>query len=283
MKANGFPATLTDPGGTGPIVVFVAGSGPTDRDGDSILGVSASYLRKLADAMAADGIATLRYDKRGVAGSLAPGPEDRIVFDTFVDDLDRVLDWANGAFPQRSLVLLGHSEGGMVALRAAHRRDDISAIVLVATPGRPAGEVLRDQLRTLPDALPERALAILSQLEAGEHVRNIPPELLGLFRPGIQNFVISLLARQPAEDLQTLNLPVLVIGGGSDIQVGRADFAALSRAREGVESRWFAEMNHVLTDAPGDRPGNILTYADPQRPLTQGLVQTIVAFLRRAL
>lgn len=107
----------------------------------------------------------------------------------------------------------------------------------------------------------------------------MPAELLGLFRPSAQHFVISLLRLDPARMLASLRIPALVIGGGTDIQVGRADFDALATARPGIETRWFAAMNHVLTDAPADRAGNIATYAEPGRPLSDGLAEVIADFV----
>jgi hypothetical protein len=80
---------------------------------------------------------------------------------------------------------------------------------------------------------------------------------------------------RPAEELATLRMPVLVIGGGTDLQVGRADFDALAAAGPDVESRWFNSMNHVLVDAPADRSANLATYWDASLPLTDGLSDAI--------
>ena len=283
VDAGGFPATLAGETSSGPLVVMVAGSGPTDRDGNNAFGVSAGYLRKLAATLAEQGIASLRYDKRGIPGGAAIPPEAEVTFGTYVDDLAGVLAWAAAAHPDRPLVLLGHSEGGLVALRAAGRPGPraLAGLVLVATPGRPPGETLRDQLARLPQPVLGQALAILAALEAGQPAHAIPPSLAGLFRPSVQPFLTTLLALRPAAMLGALDLPVLVIGGGADIQVGRADFDALAAARPDVESRWFASMNHVLTDAPAGFADNVATYADPDAALTAGLADTVAAFARR--
>lgn len=281
VDAGGFPATLEDPSGAGPLVVMVAGSGPTDRDGNSVLGVRAGYLRKLADALAERGIASLRYDKRGLQGSAPVGNEADVTFATYVEDLRTVIGWAAAGYSGRPLVLLGHSEGGLVAIEAAKAAPgEISGLVLLATPGRPPGETLRDQLASLPQPERAEALAILTGLEAGRHVATVPPALAGLFRPSVQPFVISLLALRPAATLAALEIPALVIGGGTDIQVGRSDFEALAQARPDVESRWFEGMNHVLTDAPSDHAGQLATYADPDAALTAGLADAIAGIVR---
>ncbi len=280
VDAGGFPATLHDPAGAGPLVVMIAGSGPTDRDGNSAFGVTAASLRKLADALAARGIGSLRYDKRGVPGSAPAGNEADVTFSTYVDDLRSVAAWAAARSPGRPLVLLGHSEGGLVALEATRAAPDaVSGLVLLATPGRPLAEMLRDQLANLPPPGRGEALAILQELEAGRRVETVPAGLAGLFRPSVQPFVVSLLALRPAAALTEVDMPVLVVGGGTDIQVGRADFDALAGARADVASRWFESMNHVLADAPADRAANIATYGDPDVPLVGGLVDTIAGFV----
>lgn len=281
VDAGGFPATLEDPSGTGPLVVMVAGSGPTDRDGNSALGVRAGYLRKLADALAGRGIASLRYDKRGLPGSAPAGNEADVTFSTYVEDLRSVIGWAAAGYPGRPLVLLGHSEGGTVAIEAAKAAPEaIAGLVLLATPGRPPGETLRDQLANLPQPTRAEARAILAELEAGRRVEPVPPTLAGLFRPSVQPFVMSLLALRPAETLAEVAMPALVVGGGTDLQVGRADFDALAQARPHVESRWFPAMNHVLADAPADFAGNVATYADPDAALTAGLADVIAGIVR---
>lgn len=281
VDAGGFPATLSATDARGPLVVMVAGSGPTDRDGNNVFGVRAAYLRKLASALAERDIASLRYDKRGLPGSVPVGDEAGVTFATFVDDLRSVIDWAAAGYPGRPLVLLGHSEGGMVAMEAAKATPDaIAGLVLLATPGRPPGETLRDQLAALPAPARAAALAILGELEAGRRVETVPPTLAGLFRPSVQPFMISMLALRPAETLAMVAIPALVVGGGTDIQVSRSDFDALAQSRPDVESRWFPTMNHVLTDAPADFAGNVATYADPYAALTSGLADAIAEIVR---
>lgn len=280
VDAGGFPATLEDPSGAGPLVVMIAGSGPTDRDGNSVLGVRAGSLRKLADVLAARGIASLRYDKRGLPDSAPAGNEAEVTFSTYVGDLRSVTGWAADQHPGRPLVLLGHSEGGLVALEAARAAPDaFSGLVLLATPGRPLAGTLRDQLANMPPPGRREALAILEDLDAGRRVETVPAGLAGLFRPSVQPFVISLLALRPAAALAEVDMPVLVVGGGTDIQVGRADFDALAGARADVASRWFEGMNHVLADAPADRAANIAAYGDPDVPLADGLADTIAGFI----
>ncbi len=150
VSATGFPATLIEPSDPdAPVLLFISGSGPTDRDGNSRLGVSASYLAKLAAKLGEHGIGSLRFDKRGVPGSRPVKREADLVIATFVDDVLAVLDWLEGRSGSRPIIVVGHSEGGLVALAVAGRRPKIAGLVLVATPGLPPGDTLRAQLQRL--------------------------------------------------------------------------------------------------------------------------------------
>lgn len=279
----GFPATLIEPADPrAPVVMFISGSGPTDRDGNSRLGVSASYFAKLAAELEKLGVGSLRFDKRGVPGSLPVVQEADVTFETFAEDAEEMFIWLKRRIGPRSLIVLGHSEGGLLALTlAAERPEAVAGVVLLATPGLPPADTLRKQLEALDEPLRSQALTIMAEIEAGREVFAVPEPLLPLFRPSVQPFLRSLFALRPVEELARTDLPVLVIGGGTDLQVGRADFDALVAARPDAESRWFGSMNHILVDAPADRTGNLATYADPSLPLTPGLADTIAAFAKR--
>lgn len=281
VSAHGLPATYLDAptAQTAPAVLIIAGSGPTDRDGNNAYGIHASYLAKLAVALADAGISSLRYDKRGVPGSIAVPDESTLTFANFVEDAALALDWLREETPDRPLAVVGHSEGGLVALELAAVRSDVQRIVLLATPGRRTGKTLRDQLARLDEPLRTSALAILARLESGEDVFDVPEALLALFRPSVQPFLRSLLVLDPAARLRALDRPVLAAGGGRDLQIGRADFDALA-SEAGVEAVWIEAMNHVLASVPdADIRGNLATYADPNIALAPGLVDAVAGFL----
>ncbi len=278
VDAGGFPASLYETG-EGPIVILVAGSGQTDRNGNSPVGITASYLEKLAGALAAEGFSSLRYDKRGVVGSAKVDDEAKLTLDDFVADLDAVRTWAGQRWPERPAVLAGHSEGGLIAMLASAVSPP-AGLVLLAAPGRPPAEILRMQMSRLPDPLHEEALDILSELEAGRQVTGVPTPLAALFRPSVQPFVISLVKARPAETLATVETPVMIVGGGTDLQVGEADFKTLASARPDATSLWLPAMNHVLTDSVIKPTVNFETYRRPDLPLSKGLSEGIVEFLR---
>jgi uncharacterized protein len=167
--------------------------------------------------------------------------------------------------------------------RLSAKRMPAAAMVLLAAPGRPFGAVLRDQLRAsgMPAALLNEALATLAALEKGKTVPAVRPELLAFFQPSVQPFLHSMLAVDPARELHQLRLPVMIVSGGHDLQVGAADAARLAAARPDAVRLDVAEMNHVLKIAPADRAGQQEADANPDLPLAPGLADAIADFVRR--
>jgi pimeloyl-ACP methyl ester carboxylesterase len=264
-------------------VLIVAGSGPTDRDSNSIIpGVKPNTLKMLAQGLAAQGITSLRFDKRGI-GASAPAltSEVDLTFDTYIDD---VVAWAKFLSAQpgvRCVVILGHSEGALLATEAA-RKATTCGVVSVSGSGRPAGDLLKAQLTAaqMPDALRAEAFASIDKLRAGQRVETVSPQLMSLFRPSVQPYMISWLPLDPAADLATLKAPVLIIQGETDLQVEVADARLLAKARPDAKLLLLDGVNHVLKPAPADRAANIATYADPDLPLDPRVVPAVAAFVK---
>jgi pimeloyl-ACP methyl ester carboxylesterase len=267
-----------------PLAVIIAGSGPTDRDGNGVPGLQTDSYKLLAYALAELGIATVRYDKRGIGGSVdLVRSEDQLTIDVYAKDAAAVAAWGRLQTGIASVVLVGHSEGGVLALLAA-RQTAAKAVVLLATPGRPLGAVLRDQLErpALPAELRAEALTIIAALERGEQVKTMRTDLEPLFRPSVQPFLRSWIRTDPAELLRGLVVPVLVIGGGRDIQVGRADFDALTAARANIKGHWYPHMGHTLKLVGEDAQSQGRAYMDRKIVLAEGLAEWVAAFIHEA-
>jgi len=279
--------TLLTPQGvsTPPVVLILPGSGPTDRDGDNSLGVKASTYRRLAEALAAQGVASARIDKRGMFASAAAVADPNHV--TIADYAADAHAWAASlrrATGARCVWLLGHSEGALVAMAATRNPSDICGVVLVAGPGRRLSDVLRQQLKANPANAPvlDQALAAIATLEAGRHVdvAGMHPALLPLFRPAVQDFLIDAFAYDPVALVKAYPGPVLVMQGTTDLQVSMEDADRLVGARPGVAFVKLEGVNHVLKAAPAERAANFATYADPGLPLAQGVADPIAAFVK---
>lgn len=273
--------TLLTPENASAVGVILPGSGPTDRDGNSPMGVSASTYRLLAEGLAAQGIATVRIDKRGIGASAAAGPaEADLRFDAYVADARAWAAEAAGRAGKPCAWLIGHSEGALIALKAVEDGDDkICGLVLLSGAGRPAGVVIREQLTALPEPMKAQAFSALTELEAGRTVADTPPALAALFRPSVQPYLISWLPLDPAALIAAYDGPVFIGQGTTDLQVGVADAQALAAADPRATLKLWDGVNHVLKTAPADRAANIAAYSNPDLPLAPGVVEDVAAFI----
>lgn len=264
------------------VVLMLPGSGPTDRDGNSPLGVAAASTRLLAQGLADHGVASLRFDKRGVGQSAAAAPsEAEMTFDLNIADARLWIDRALAETGLSCVWLVGHSEGALVALAAAKNNDPrICGLVLLAGAGRRAGDVLREQLRAapMPDDLKTQALDAVRELEAGRTTQ-APPALASLFRSSVQPYMISWLALDPADLIVDFNGPILIGQGSTDLQTTRQDAEILHAANWNTRLVVWDGVNHVLKTAPADRAANLATYADPALPLAPGVVEDVTGFI----
>jgi pimeloyl-ACP methyl ester carboxylesterase len=268
----------------GPAVLMIAGSGPTDQDGDStIAGVKPGTLRLLADGLEAAGVPSLRFDKRGIGASKAAGgAEADLRFDDLVKD---AAAWA--AFLGRQpgvtcVVIFGHSEGALIGAAVA-RETPLCGLVEASGVGRPADVVIEGQVAAAgaPAAVQAEIKDAFAALKEGRTVAP-PPGLDALFRPSVQPYLISWLKYDPVATLKAANTKVLILQGDNDVQVSVDDARRLAAARPDARLLIVPGMNHVLKPAPTDRAGNLATYADPNLPLAPEVVPAVVAFVKGA-
>lgn len=279
--------TLLDAGRKAPVVLIIPGSGPTDRDGNSPLGVKASTYRLLAEGLAARGISSVRIDKRGMFGSKAAVADgNKVTIAAYAADARAWVSSIRRTTGAKCLWLLGHSEGGLVALTAAQDPKDICGVISVSAVGRRIGTVMRDQLRANPANAPilDAALKTIDRLEAGKTVPSatLPKPLQALFADDVQPFLIDLFKEDPADLAAKLKVPLLIVQGDKDFQVTVEDARALAAAQPKAALALLSGVNHVLKLPEGeDRGANLRTYADPALPIATEVVETIAAFVKR--
>lgn len=270
-------------GPNSPSVLIVPGSGPTDRDGNSPAGIKANTYKLLADGLEANGVSSLRVDKRGMYTSGAAGDPNAVTVDIYSQDYR---DWAQQLRENTGadcVYLLGHSEGGMmVSAAAAGEREGLCGLILVAAPGRPFADVLREQLQANPanaPVLPD-ALGAIDALNRGDRidVQAFHPALQGLFAPQVQDFLISAFAVDPAALVRDAAVPTLILQGDRDLQVSVADAERLADA--GGTLVVLPGVNHVLKDASEARAENFATYSNPDLPLSGSVVPAIIDFMK---
>lgn len=264
-------------------VLFIAGSGSTDRDGNSIAGIRTDCTKKLAEALAQAGITSLRYDKRGVGSSTKAGKsESELRFETYVTDAIAWVHWLQAKKIFKHIVIVGHSEGSLIGMIAT-QQSKVSGFVSLAGTGRPADVVIMEQVNKNPNN-PEQIRNEISKgfedLKEGKTFTEVPAYLMSIFRPSVQPYMISWLKYDPAKEIAKLKVPVLVLQGSTDIQVSVPDAELLHQAKKGSTLKIIDGMNHVLCDAPAEAMANMATYSKPELPLSEGLVSSITAFVR---
>ena len=284
-------ATLNTPnGGSDVAVLIVAGSGPTDRHGNSGQRLNFYAYKMLSDELVKGGVAVLRYDKRAIGRSRLNDPTTipNLVFNDFVDDAARCVEYLRGEGFKR-VIVAGHSEGGEIALHLALREDvEVDSLVLLCCPGYPMDQILNAQLsaQLVPQhlGLMVTATTLMQRIKAGEMVsaESIPQELLSLFHPSVQPFLCSSMAFDPAELMSRVEQPTLIISGGRDIQVTKDNADRLmARAKRG-EHIHFEQMTHILKSADtSDRIQQLMgVYTNANMPITEGVSEAILRFVK---
>lgn len=263
-----------------PVVLMISGSGPTDRDGNNPEAGRNDSLKKLALLLAQNHIASVRYDKRGVATGRKATPDERdLSVAGYVADAVAWSAKLKGDPRFGPLIILGHSEGALIATLAAQPAG-ANAVVSLSGSGRPLGEVLREQIgERLPAELQPRSYQLIERLEAGQYDPDVPQPLQVLFRPSVQPYLISLLRQDPAHAFAQLKIPALIVQGSNDIQVGVGDAQALQRAKPDAQLALIAGMNHVLRIVPMDLQSQLQSYRDHKRPLAAELGRVVVKFI----
>jgi uncharacterized protein len=287
--------TLERPQSTSPVpvVLIISGSGPTDRDGNSpMLKGPNNSLKLLAEGLAAHGIASARYDKRGIGETgkamlLAAEKakimlrEEDLSFEAYIDDAVR---WGKKLLADRrfsSLTVLGHSEGSLIGMVAA-QRIGAHAYVSIAGAGRPLQQIILEQVKSQfsPDLL-KATEDILEELAAGKRVESVPPALNIIARPSIQPYLISWLRYDPVKEIAKLQIPVLIVQGSTDIQVSLRDANALAGANPGAKLSVIDGMNHVLKTVSTDQEKQVSSYSDPTLLVAPAVVAAISDFVNK--
>jgi pimeloyl-ACP methyl ester carboxylesterase len=287
--------TLNVPVAKGPVPValFIAGSGPTDRDGNNPM-MKNNSLKFLGDTLNSLGIATLRYDKRGIAASKnAMKIETDIRFNMLVEDATDLIKMLKADKRFSKVIVVGHSEGSTIGLKAA-AQGGADAMVSIAGPGQSADKVLRRQLDASLDPakaaseqaaeqmrnMREMANKFIDTLSKGDTLHNPPASMNSLFRPSVQPYLISWFKYDPQQLIKQLKVPVLIIQGNTDLQVTEADAMMLLKANPEAKVLIIDRMNHVLKHSEAEQRANHATYINPDLPVVPDLVTAIVDFVK---
>lgn len=260
------------------LVILIAGSGPTDRDGNQ-MGLANNSLKLLAEALANNGIAVYSYDKR-IFTQMASGKLDEasLSFDNFIDDAKAVIQHFKNQKKYNSITVAGHSEGALIGMVAANGNAD--AYISIAGAGRPIDEVLLEQIEKQAPFLKEEVQKNLETLKNGTTFELKNQMLASLFRGSVQPYMISWIKYNPQTEIKKLQIPTLLINGDKDIQVSVQDAQLLQQAKLNAQLHIIPNMNHVFKEIKGDDAENKAAYTNPDLPISIELSSIITTFIR---
>ena len=275
--------TLLLPKTTGkvPVILMISGSGPTDRNMNQAESLRTNAFLMLARSLADNSIATVRYDKRGVGKSADAAKSGNGILEDYIEDAEKFINQLVTDPRFSKVIVLGHSEGATIGVVSVQHTNP-AAYISLSGIGSNLGTILKKQLSAFPPAESKLANEILDSLKVGKIVnRTLPQSLIPIFAPSIQPFIISFMKYDSSKEIAKVKIPVLIINGTTDIQIGTENAQQLAKANPKATLKLLTGMNHVLKDAPADRKLNTETYNKPELPLNKELVPVIVEFVNQ--
>lgn len=260
------------------LVILIAGSGPTDRNGNQST-VMNNSLKFLAEGLAKKEYAVYSFDKRPIA-QLKSGDldESKLNFDILIQDVKDIVTYFKSKKQFDKIIIAGHSEGSLIGMNATTNTD---AFISLAGAGRPIDEVLLEQIGKRAPMLKAEAAKNLELLKKGETFELKNPMLLSLFRASVQPYMISWIKHNPQEEIKKLSIPILIINGTKDIQVSVQDAELLHKANPKSELVLIQNMNHIFKEIKGDEAENMKSYTNPDLPVMPELIEKITIFLKK--
>ena len=264
-----------------PVVLLIAGSGPTDRNMNQSASVKTNSFLLLAEELAKRGIASVRFDKRGVGSSRINQPVSEIVFETYIHDANAFIGKMKLDSRFSQVFVLGHSEGAAIGLLSSLSTLP-AGFISVSGYANDFGSLLEEQFKkllTVQDFVLFKNL--LTRLRSGDDISavKLPSALAGIFNPGTLTYLKSTMQYNSLKEIKKLKIPILLVGGSSDAQVPFKNAQELHKANPKSRLILIEGMNHVLKDVGNDILLNQKSYSDTQISLSPQLVNIIVKFL----
>jgi pimeloyl-ACP methyl ester carboxylesterase len=264
-----------------PVVLIIADSGPTDRDGNNAKdGTIDNTYKMLANGLGKSGIASLRYDKRLVGLSVSSTKESQLKIEDYGDDAVSLIGFLNDDGRFSKIILFGHGEGSLVAMIAAPDQP-ISAFISAEGAGEQADKILMDNMKSKPQFLANEFKTILDSLRKGKTTDNVDPALYSIARPSLQAFLMSWCRCVPIRGIKSVKKPVMIIHGATDLQIPVANAEKLKKAKSDAVLLIVPNMNHILKEAPADPEKNMATFDKPDLPLKPEVITGMVDFINR--
>ncbi|OUR99295.1 alpha/beta hydrolase [Flavobacteriales bacterium 33_180_T64] len=258
------------------LAIIIAGSGPTDRNGNQNF-LKSNSLKKLAESLTNRGIATFRYDKRIVKQILKNKVDPNMTFDDFVIDAISVIDYFKEKKSYSGIYIIGHSQGSLVGLLAS--KDRVDGFVSLAGAGQSIDEVITQQIAAMDPTLIEGTKKAFESLKKGKLTNDYPQALGSIFRADVQPFIMNWMQYNPQDILKSLDIPILIVNGTKDLQVSVDEAKLLKDASEKAELEIIDQMNHVLFIIEGGQLENSKSYNESFREISEDLISKVSHFI----
>lgn len=262
-----------------PVALLISGSGPTDRNGNNVI-MKNNSLKMLAETLAKNGIASLRFDKRGIAASKASAKsEENLRFENYIDDVKSWVDLLKKDNRFSKIIIIGHSEGSLIGMIASVKADKF---ISIAGAGDSADKLIKTQIASKSNKqIEDLTFPIIDSLKNGNTVKKVDPILNSLFRASIQPYLISWFKYNPQAEIKKLNIPVLIVQGNNDLQVTVKDAESLAQSNKKAELLIVDKMNHIMKIVDGDVQANMASYSNETLPISEVMTNKIVSFIQK--
>lgn len=261
------------------LVIFIQGSGPTNRDGNSPQGMGnkSDFAKKIAHQLAKKGIASFRFDKRTF--KMQELNLKTISFDDFITDVKNILSYFKKEGNFSKYIIAGHSQGSLIGMLAA--KDNADAFISLAGAGESIDNILVEQFSKPIPSVKGALRKSFDELKQHGRTENYPTLFASFFTPGSQDFLASWIKYNPSEEIAQLELPVLIINGTRDLQVQETQAKILHKAAPNSELVLLKDMNHIFREIiEAEKDQNVASYNKPQKPLHPEIILVLTDFIK---
>jgi pimeloyl-ACP methyl ester carboxylesterase len=267
------PGTLTYSSENQPLIIWVHGSGGVNRDGNT-----PNYIKQFRDEINKKEIAFFSYDKRTANLKNAKFiQEDGIYFSDFVNDLKEVINKFKNDKRFSEIILAGHSQGSLIAMLAL---EDVDKYISIAGAGETIDKTLVRQVTAQSPAFGKLTEQYVKELKENGSIKTVDPNLMSLFAPQNQPFLISWMNLDPIKEVTKVRIPTLIINGDKDIQVQISDAENLKEANPDATLVIIKNMNHPLKNIEKDED-NLKSYMSADYAISNELIETVANFIKK--
>ena len=265
---------------TSKIAIIIPGSGPTDRNGNQQM-MRNNSLKLLAENLAQEGIASIRYDKR-VLTLLKKNAlqEERLDFNMFIEDAVATIDYVKQQGRFKDIYIIGHDQGSLIGMVAA-QRSNVQGFISLSGSGQSIDQTIIHQIGLQMPDLKDKAMSAFETLKKKGRVTDYSPALTSIFRPSVQPFMASWMQYDPKVEIGKLSIPTLIINGTNDIQTSKQEAILLQEGNSDATLKYVEGMNHVLRIIEGDDLENTKSYNLTRLPLSLELGTTVSEFIKK--